>query len=152
MKGLDVARMRVPFGRVTHSAAVRCIAASCAMPLAVSSSRLRAIDDAKLPANEYIVTHRPTPDHAYTETMGSVESAIVRNVPLPEKQRQVVALIGRGYQPAQIAEKLNLSVHTVNHHRRQALLRLGLKGTAGLTHYAIMRQIIQLGDVDGEED
>lgn len=93
---------------------------------------------------------RDTLQDAGEGPIGNVLSAIVRNVDLPEQQRRIVGLIARGYTTAQIADKLGISVYTVANHRRAALLRLGLHGPVGLTHYAILRGLVQPGDVPGE--
>lgn len=78
--------------------------------------------------------------------------AAVRNVELPERQRRVVGLVARGYSTGQIASMLKVSPATVSAHRRAALLKLGLHGPVGLTHYAILRGLVEVGDVPGDSE
>ena len=82
-----------------------------------------------------------------------VPSAAVRsaNIELPERQRRIVGLIARGYTTEQIADMLRIRPNTVSAHRRAALLRLGLHSAVGLTHWAIVRGLVQPGDVPGDE-
>ena len=79
-------------------------------------------------------------------------SAAVRTVELPERQRRVVGLVARGYSTKQIALMLGLSSGTVSAHRYAALRKLGLHGSVGLTHYAILKGLVQPGDVPGETE
>lgn len=119
---------------------------------------------------DYALLHRlvnlvPTPDEwtrlptpspsraariAYVKDREGLLFAAVRTVELPEKQRRVVGLVARGYSTKQIALTLGLSPGTVSAHRYAALRRLGLHGSVGLTHYAILKGLVQPGDVPGE--
>jgi len=76
----------------------------------------------------------------------------VRNVELPEQQRRVVGLIARGYTTVQVAQRLGISRHTVGAHRRAALLKIGVHSGVGLTHFAILRGLVEAGDCPGELD
>lgn len=87
-----------------------------------------------------------------TEAFEAVMSALMRTVDLPEMQRRVASLVARGYTTAQIAGQLGISPGTVSSHRYAALRRLGLHTGIGLTHYCIVKGLIQPGDVPGETD
>lgn len=56
---------------------------------------------------------------------------------LSDRELEVFMLIGRGFAPRHIAEKLHLSVKTVETHRRHLKQKLGLKSSSELTRYAI---------------
>jgi DNA-binding NarL/FixJ family response regulator len=56
---------------------------------------------------------------------------------LSEREIEVITLISEGYTNAQISEKLFLSKHTVNTHRKNIMNKLGVKNTAGIVMYAI---------------
>jgi len=61
-------------------------------------------------------------------------------VPLSAREREVVALIARGFSNRQIAEQLVLSVRTVERHIENVYNRLGISGKAGraiVTAYAL---------------
>lgn len=92
------------------------------------------------------------PDSEDTQASKAVLSALVRTVELPEMQRRVVGLVARGYSTKQIAERLGISPGTVSAHRYAALRRLGLHGPVGLVHYAILKGLVQPGDVPGETE
>ncbi len=56
---------------------------------------------------------------------------------LSNKQLEVFRLIGRGFKTGVIAKKLNISVNTVESHRRYIKEKLGLKSSAELTRLAV---------------
>ncbi len=58
------------------------------------------------------------------------------------REKEIIRLIADGYTTQEIAEKLYLSKHTVESHRKNILLKLGLKNSAGLVKYAIHRGLI----------
>jgi DNA-binding NarL/FixJ family response regulator len=61
-------------------------------------------------------------------------------VPLTEREEQVLALIGQGWPNRRISERLGLSLHTVDTHRRNINTKLGVKGRA-LVHQATLRNL-----------
>jgi DNA-binding NarL/FixJ family response regulator len=75
----------------------------------------------------------------------------VRGLPAPEaatltpRQREILQLIAEGRSTRAIAERLHVSVKTVETHRAQLMDRLGIRDVAGLTRYAI-----RIGLVSGE--
>jgi DNA-binding CsgD family transcriptional regulator len=56
--------------------------------------------------------------------------------PLSEREREVLALIALGHTNAEVAEKLVLSVRTVEAHRARIQEKLGISGRAHLLRYA----------------
>jgi len=56
---------------------------------------------------------------------------------LTPRQREVLQLIAEGRGTRDIAERLNLSVKTIETHRAQLMERLGIHDVAGLTRYAL---------------
>jgi len=56
---------------------------------------------------------------------------------LTERQREVLRLIADGLGTREIAERLRLSVKTVETHRAQIMERLAIRDVAGLVKYAI---------------
>lgn len=61
---------------------------------------------------------------------------------LSKREKEVLALIAQEYNNAAIAEKLFLSVETVNTHRKNLLRKLDVKNTAGLVKAAIQLKLI----------
>ncbi|MEQ9308913.1 MAG: response regulator transcription factor [Balneolaceae bacterium] len=53
------------------------------------------------------------------------------------REREVLTLICKELTNAEIAERLNISIRTVDSHRRNLLQKIGAKNTAGLVKFAI---------------
>ncbi len=57
--------------------------------------------------------------------------------PLSVREREIFLLIGHGLTPTLIAERLQLSVHTIHAHRANLRTKLDLNDSASLTYWAI---------------
>ncbi len=66
---------------------------------------------------------------------------------LSEREQDVVRQIALGGSNKEIAGTLFISVHTVMTHRKNITKKLGIKTVSGLTVYAILNKIINIGDV-----
>jgi len=64
---------------------------------------------------------------------------------LTSRQREILQLIAEGSSTKAIAQKLNLSVKTVETHRSELMRRLGIHDVAGLVRYAIKTGLVTLG-------
>jgi DNA-binding NarL/FixJ family response regulator len=62
---------------------------------------------------------------------------------LTPRQRQILQLIAEGQGTRQIAERLHVSVKTVETHRAQLMERLGIHDVAGLVRFAIRNGLIE---------
>lgn len=58
-------------------------------------------------------------------------------VMLSEREQEIITMIAEGMTNAIISEKLFLSKHTVNTHRKNIMAKLGVKNTAGIVMYAV---------------
>ncbi|MEX1001268.1 MAG: response regulator transcription factor [Crocinitomicaceae bacterium] len=58
-------------------------------------------------------------------------------VTLSEREQEIITMIAEGMTNATISEKLFLSKHTINTHRKNIMSKLGVKNTAGIVMYAI---------------
>jgi len=72
----------------------------------------------------------------------AAEKKDVTNSPLSERETEVLRLIAQEYSNGEIAEKLFISIRTVDTHRRNLLEKLQVKNTVGLVKYAIEKGII----------
>lgn len=63
---------------------------------------------------------------------------------LTSREREVLQLIGQGETLPRIAEKLCISLHTVQTHRDNIMSKLGLHNRAELIKYAVKRGLISL--------
>ncbi len=61
---------------------------------------------------------------------------------LSEREKEVLRLIAQEYSNGEIAERLFISIRTVDTHRRNLLEKLQVKNTVGLVKYAIEKGII----------
>lgn len=58
---------------------------------------------------------------------------------LSERESQVLHLISKGMSSNEIADKLHLSIHTINSHRKKILKKLGFKSPTELIAYAVKK-------------
>jgi DNA-binding NarL/FixJ family response regulator len=59
------------------------------------------------------------------------------------REKQVLKLVAEGASNKEIADRLNISVRTVDHHRASLIEKLNLKSTAELIRYAISKSYIE---------
>jgi DNA-binding NarL/FixJ family response regulator len=62
---------------------------------------------------------------------------------ITERECEIIVLIAEGYTNTQIADKLCLSNHTINTHRKNILSKLGVKNTAGIVMYAVKANLVK---------
>jgi DNA-binding CsgD family transcriptional regulator len=55
---------------------------------------------------------------------------------------EIITLIAEGYTNQEIAEKLFISAHTVNTHRKNIMGKLGINNTAGIVMYAVKSNLV----------
>ena len=61
---------------------------------------------------------------------------------LSERETEVLVLLAKGGSSKEIADKLNISVHTVNTHRKNITRKTGIKSVAGLAVYAMLHNLV----------
>lgn len=71
-----------------------------------------------------------------------------RQEPLSEREIDVLLLLVKGLQNKEIADKLNISIHTVISHRKNISIKTGIRSQAGLVIYAISNKIIPLQSLE----
>jgi DNA-binding NarL/FixJ family response regulator len=77
--------------------------------------------------------------HATTLAM----RAATNKEPLTARQREILQLIAEGASTKDIAQRLDLSVRTVETHRAQIMDRLEIRDVAGLVRYAIRTGLVR---------
>ncbi len=70
------------------------------------------------------------------------EDSLIALNQLTKRERQILKLIAEEYTNKEIAEKLFLSSRTVDTHRRNLLIKVGAKNTAGLVKFALKYNLI----------
>jgi DNA-binding NarL/FixJ family response regulator len=75
-------------------------------------------------------------------TQVELEEFSCQAVTLSERELEIIQLIAEGYTNQQVADKLFLSAHTVNTHRKNIMAKLGVKNTAGIVMYAVKSDLV----------
>lgn len=66
---------------------------------------------------------------------------------LSDREKEVLVCLSQGKKNNEIAEALNISVHTVITHRKNIIKKTGIKSVAALTVYAILNNLIEEKDI-----
>lgn len=69
------------------------------------------------------------------------KNRVTVDAPLTDRETEVLKLICKEYTNSEIADKLFISVRTVEAHKRNLLEKTGCKNVAGLAIYAVERQL-----------
>ncbi|HBZ34773.1 MAG TPA: DNA-binding response regulator [Bacteroidales bacterium] len=64
------------------------------------------------------------------------------NYELTDREKDVLILVAKGFMSKEIADKLNISVHTVISHRKNITRKTGIKSVAGLAVYAMLNNLM----------
>ncbi|MEM9053335.1 MAG: response regulator transcription factor, partial [Bacteroidota bacterium] len=72
------------------------------------------------------------------------ESFACDPIKLSEREQEIITLIAEGFTNTEIAEKLFLSPHTVNTHRKNIMQKLGVKNTASIVMYAVKANLVNV--------
>jgi DNA-binding NarL/FixJ family response regulator len=60
-----------------------------------------------------------------------------------EREVEIIRYIAEGLSNKQIADKLSLSTHTVNTHRKNIMNKLDVNNTAGIVMFAVKNQLLE---------
>ncbi|MBQ1819621.1 MAG: helix-turn-helix transcriptional regulator, partial [Bacteroidales bacterium] len=64
-----------------------------------------------------------------------------------DREKEVLICLSKGLKNNEIADTLNISVHTVITHRKNIVRKTGIKSVAALTVYAILNNLIEEKDI-----
>lgn len=67
---------------------------------------------------------------------------------LSQREKEILVSVAKGMLNKEIADQLNLSIHTVITHRKNITRKTGIKTVAGLTVYAILNNLIDMNSVE----
>jgi DNA-binding CsgD family transcriptional regulator len=83
-----------------------------------------------------IINRQTQMNQSNAETTGSEQ--------ITGREMDVLIQLVHGLSNKEIADKLNISIHTVVSHRKNIIQKTGIKSQAGLTIYAISKKIISI--------
>ncbi|MFR9660958.1 MAG: LuxR C-terminal-related transcriptional regulator [Rikenellaceae bacterium] len=69
---------------------------------------------------------------------------------LTQREKEIVICVAKGMTNKEIADELYISTHTVIAHRRNITSKLDIYSTSGLTIYAIVNKLIDLGETSAK--
>lgn len=67
---------------------------------------------------------------------------------LGEREKQIIRLVALGKSNREIADDLCISIHTVTTHRRNICSKLDIHSGAGLTIFAIINHLVDIGEIE----
>lgn len=75
-------------------------------------------------------------------TPAYMKSISCDGISVTDREADVIRYISEGMSNKQIADKLFLSTHTVNTHRKNIMAKLGVNNTAGIVMYAVKNNLL----------
>jgi DNA-binding NarL/FixJ family response regulator len=84
-----------------------------------------------------------TSEPEITETKAMLKTYSCEGFNVTEREIEIIKYIAEGLSNKQIADKLNLSTHTVNTHRKNIMNKLDVNNTAGIVMFAVKNQLLE---------
>jgi two-component system response regulator NreC len=81
---------------------------------------------------------------SYIKKSQSKFERLDKNEALTNREVEIIQLVGKGLMNKEIADRLNISVRTVDSHKNHIMGKLKLKTTAELIIYGIKNKIIEI--------
>lgn len=66
---------------------------------------------------------------------------------LSQREKEIIVCVVKGMINKEIADQLNISIHTVITHRRNISRKLQIHSPSGLTIYAIVNKLVELNEI-----
>ena len=70
------------------------------------------------------------------------------NFDLSIREKEVLVAVAKGKTNKEIADELNISIHTVMTHRKNITGKTGIKSISGLTVYALINNLVKQEEVN----
>ena len=71
----------------------------------------------------------------------------IDDVELSKRETDVLVAVAKGMMNKEIADEMNISIHTVISHRKNITRKTGIKSVSGLTVYALLNNLIDEKDL-----
>ena len=83
-----------------------------------------------------------------TALEGRQESGKTEGEELSAREKEILVCVAKGMLNKEIADQFNISIYTVITHRKNITRKTGIKTVAGLTVYALLNNLIDVGDFE----
>lgn len=70
------------------------------------------------------------------------------NYDLSEREKEILISVAKGLTNKEIADRHNISIHTVISHRKNITRKTGIKTVSGLTVYALLNNLLSQGEIE----
>ena len=117
------------------------------IPIALVTSYL---DHAMLTPYSGIIEVNDTRSKIIDKMNGFVQGETTKttdDVELSKRETDVLVAVAKGMMNKEIADQMNISIHTVISHRKNITRKTGIKSVSGLTVYALLNNLIDEKDL-----
>lgn len=83
-----------------------------------------------------------------TALEGRTETPKTEGEELSVREKEILVCVARGMLNKEIADRFNISIHTVITHRKNITRKTGIKTVAGLTVYALLNNLLDVNSLD----
>ncbi len=80
--------------------------------------------------------------------IAEAEKSTLESNELTSREEEVLVCIAKGMMNKEIADRYNLSIHTVITHRKNITKKTGIKSISGLTVYAILNNLVNIQEIE----
>ena len=108
------------------------------------------LDHAMLTPYNGIIEINDTRSKIISKMNEFVQSEATKNtddVELSKRETDVLVAVAKGMMNKEIADQMNISIHTVISHRKNITRKTGIKSVSGLTVYALLNNLIDEKDL-----
>lgn len=160
----DIRTLAERFAVVAPDAVIVSTALSCGLPrniksvypdlrsTAVVALSVAVREDEAMRQFDGVVNIYDKPSHIARKLRAAVEQSEANpydeSHDLSERERDVLVRVAKGLSNKEIADDLNISIHTVMSHRKNIVHKTGIKSVAGLTVYALLNNLLDRNDVE----
>ena len=108
------------------------------------------LDHSMLTPYNGVIEINDTRSKIISKMNGFAQSEATKNaddVELSKRETDVLVAIAKGMMNKEIADQMNISIHTVISHRKNITRKTGIKSVSGLTVYALLNNLIDEKDL-----
>ena len=108
------------------------------------------LDHAMLTPYNGVIEINDTRSKIMSKMEGFAQSETSKNaddVELSKRETDVLVAVAKGMMNKEIADQMNISIHTVISHRKNITRKTGIKSVSGLTVYALLNNLIDEKDL-----